>query len=471
MPTDTPPAELEVRADALAHGGEAVCRTADGVVFVPGLLPGETARVAVTYRKKRFARAMPVALLDAAAHRLAPACPAAAAGAGCCDLSVTDTATAASLKAQVARDQFVRLGGLSASLVDDLRLEQLQTPDESGLPGGTETDAQAGMRGWRTVARRHMGADGRLGVFAAGSHEVIGSAPCTQVVDALAAAFERIELADVLPPGAELVARAGRDGQVCAAWREPEPPAPRGRSPRTRGDRRSAAQRRRAAAARRPHWQALPAELGIPDTGPATDGRFSWDLPATAFWQPHRGAVECYQRHVAAALADLPHSGAGDRRLGVWDLYAGVGALSWTPLSRLADRGIAIELHQVETAPEACAAAADAAGALPESIDSHIHHRPVSGWLAARGRTTDAPDVPDLVIADPPRAGLEPDVIGRLAALRPPALVHIGCDIAAAARDVGALVRSGYTLREVTVVDAFPGTHHAEVVTRLSYPA
>lgn len=471
MPTDFPDAPVEVRATSLAHGGEAVCRTASGVVFVPGLLPGETARVQLTQRKQRFARAKLLELLEPAPYRLSPACPAAAAGAGCCDLSVTDAATAASLKAQIAGEQFARLGGLSGPLVDDLPAEQLQQQPVSALSDCAALPAaQLPMRRWRTVARWHVGADGRIGSFAAGSNEVITAARCTQVVAELAELADAVDAAACLPAGAELVARADPDGSVCAAWRRPAARAPGGSG-------RRAAQRRRAAAARAPRWQALPPELGIRDQGKAGDGQFVWELPAWAFWQPHRQAVACYQRHIAAALdAVLDDSTAhgsatqGEPELEVWDLYSGVGALTWGPLAAAAKRGRQIRLHQVESAPEACAAARAAQEQLPPGMHSQIHQQQVARWLSGLSGELDRSHGPDLVVADPPRTGLEPDVIGQLAALRPRQLVHIGCDIAAAARDVGALVRSGFALHAVTVVDAFPGTHHAEVVTRLSYP-
>src|SRR5699024_5425164 len=67
---------------------------------------------------------------------------------------------------------------------------------------------------------------------------------------------------------------------------------------------------------------------------------------------------------------------------------------------------------------------------------------------------------PDVVVLDPPRGGAGIDVMVRLSELTRARIVHVGCDPASLARDVGVLVAAGWTLVDLSGVAAFPGTHH-----------
>lgn len=74
----------------------------------------------------------------------------------------------------------------------------------------------------------------------------------------------------------------------------------------------------------------------------------------------------------------------------------------------------------------------------------------------------------DLVLVDPPRAGLSPEVLAGLLEGRPTQILYIACDPATWARDVGRLVQAGYRLRFVRPYDFYPFTHHVEVLSMLS---
>ena len=71
----------------------------------------------------------------------------------------------------------------------------------------------------------------------------------------------------------------------------------------------------------------------------------------------------------------------------------------------------------------------------------------------------------DLVVLDPPRKGAGTKVIGQIAAAHPHAVVHIACDPATGARDYAAWLDHGYEISSMSVIDAFPGTHHMEIIT------
>ena len=73
----------------------------------------------------------------------------------------------------------------------------------------------------------------------------------------------------------------------------------------------------------------------------------------------------------------------------------------------------------------------------------------------------------DLVVLDPPRAGLSPEVRAYLLQSRPQEVLYMACDPATWARDVGELVRGGYQLTFARPYDFFPFTHHVEVLSLL----
>jgi len=81
------------------------------------------------------------------------------------------------------------------------------------------------------------------------------------------------------------------------------------------------------------------------------------------------------------------------------------------------------------------------------------------------------PAHPDVVIVDPPRAGLHPRVVARTAELKPRRIVYVSCNPGTLARDLKDFASFGYRLEEVTPVDMFPHTPHIECVARLERAA
>jgi 23S rRNA (uracil1939-C5)-methyltransferase len=75
---------------------------------------------------------------------------------------------------------------------------------------------------------------------------------------------------------------------------------------------------------------------------------------------------------------------------------------------------------------------------------------------------------PDVVVVDPPRAGLGAKVTQLLAALRVKRISYVSCDPATLARDIRVLLETGYRVEEVHLVDLFPQTFHIETVIRLA---
>jgi len=74
----------------------------------------------------------------------------------------------------------------------------------------------------------------------------------------------------------------------------------------------------------------------------------------------------------------------------------------------------------------------------------------------------------DVAVLDPPRAGAGREIIDLLAAAGVPRVVHIGCEAASFARDIGIYLGHGYAVEKIKVFDAFPLTHHVECVALLT---
>jgi 23S rRNA (uracil1939-C5)-methyltransferase len=72
----------------------------------------------------------------------------------------------------------------------------------------------------------------------------------------------------------------------------------------------------------------------------------------------------------------------------------------------------------------------------------------------------------DILLVDPPRAGLERPVLDAMLALEPQRVVYVSCDPATLARDAALLEAGGYALAYAQPVDVFPQTRHVEVVAR-----
>jgi 23S rRNA (uracil1939-C5)-methyltransferase len=74
---------------------------------------------------------------------------------------------------------------------------------------------------------------------------------------------------------------------------------------------------------------------------------------------------------------------------------------------------------------------------------------------------------PDVIITDPPRAGMHPDVIAKILEVAAPKVVYVSCNPATQARDI-ALMQDKYEVAEVQPVDMFPHTHHVENIALLT---
>jgi 23S rRNA (uracil1939-C5)-methyltransferase len=85
----------------------------------------------------------------------------------------------------------------------------------------------------------------------------------------------------------------------------------------------------------------------------------------------------------------------------------------------------------------------------------------------ALGELVERTGRPDLIVVDPPRAGLSKKVVHRIIDASPRRIVYVSCNPTTLAPNAAELVGAGWTLRRVRPVDMFPQTHHIECVAVL----
>ncbi|WP_442791241.1 class I SAM-dependent RNA methyltransferase [Mycobacterium sp. Aquia_216] len=296
---------------------------------------------------------------------------------------------------------------------------QLERLGGHGWSGEAEPLSDTGPTGWRTRVRLEVGADARPGFHRYHSDELVTDLRCAQLpagmLDGLAQACSAADLS----PTAQLHVALDDDGHRHVV--------------------RTLRQGGRAA-------------TNVVQGGYETTqrvGRRSWQVPVTAFWQAHRDAPRVY----SGLVADWAQPGAG---MTVWDLYGGVGVFAATLGDAVGESG---RVLTVDTSRASTRAARAALVDLPQvEVVTDSVRRAVSTQRTGA----------DVAVLDPPRSGAGRDVIDLLAAAGIPRVVHIGCEAASFARDIGLYLAHGYAVEKIKVFDAFPLTHHTECVALLT---
>jgi 23S rRNA (uracil1939-C5)-methyltransferase len=422
-----PPAVSEptrVRVKNLAHGGAGVGTAVEGegpTIFVEGALPGELVDVHIEHRARRWTRGRVAAVLEPAPERVEPPC-ALADRCGGCGWQHVDPAAQARLKRDIVAGQLRRL------------------PLAVG-PGVPSPHAL----GYRRRARMHWerrGSELALGFFRSRSRELVDVPTCPVLRPELDRALTRMrELAPRLPERGELhalsdgtrvviglpgvapderrvdAARALLDGEVAGIV--------------LRGHR-----RRQAVGA---------SELEL-DGGP---GRIPVHAGPLVFSQA--------QAEQNAVLVDAVVGGARPDGKGVLELHAGVGNFT---------RALAVRARRVWTFDEDREAVASlqrtvAAQGLPVNAKHGQAERELHK-LARRG------DGHDVVVVDPPRAGLGRGPARDLARVARERAVYVSCDPSTLARDLEVAIAEGLRVVDVQVLDMMPMTPEVEVVATLA---
>jgi 23S rRNA (uracil1939-C5)-methyltransferase len=183
-------------------------------------------------------------------------------------------------------------------------------------------------------------------------------------------------------------------------------------------------------------------------------GGLRFRISHNAFFQTNTEMAERLYG-IAAEMAGLT---GGER---VFDLFCGIGTLGLSLASR------AGEVWSVEIVPEAIVDADENArrngieNARFRTGDARKEIRPL---LEGAGR-------PDVVVVDPPRAGLSKKIVRRLIECEAPRIVYVSCNPTTLAPNAAQLAEAGYRVRRVKPVDMFPQTPHIECVALLEKPA
>ena len=177
----------------------------------------------------------------------------------------------------------------------------------------------------------------------------------------------------------------------------------------------------------------------------------SFDIAPEAFYQINRTQAE----RLYGIAADYAALKGGET---VIDLYCGAGTIGLS----MADK--CRELIGVEIVPEAI-----------ENAKKNADHNGINNARFICGDASKAADRlgkegirPDVIIVDPPRKGLTPELIDTIVEMSPERVVYVSCDPATLARDLALFKEKDYSVKEITPVDMFPRTAHVETVVLIT---
>ncbi len=428
--------ELHLSIEKMIYGGEGLAHADGNTVFVPFVLPAEQVRAAVRTRKKKLIHANLVNVEKASPSRVAAECPHFRVCGGC-HYQHIEIGEQVRLKKEILRETLSRLGGM-------------QWPgkikEHTAQPYGYRNRAQWAYRDALPRA---------FGYFLPESAHILPIDQCPVLSPRLAETFlqfQELARSNSLPPGVlEIEAFAdGADEKIAlnvAFERFPGPP--------------------KALATK--FKEALPAlesllmldqsknrfELEGPGYLVQKAGGFEFRVNHLSFFQVNRFLVE----DLLQTMVDGVKGGYA------LDLYAGVGFFT-LPLAKVFSKVVSVDANL--SATRDLRQNAEIAGALIVSENEHTED-----FLKK------AQDKPDLVVLDPPRAGLGAEAAARLANLGTQDIAYLSCDPATLARDLAVLTGSErkpespvlaehkYEIAEVHLFDLFPQTFHVETLVRL----
>ncbi|HEY7967662.1 MAG TPA: 23S rRNA (uracil(1939)-C(5))-methyltransferase RlmD [Solirubrobacteraceae bacterium] len=435
--------ELELRVESLAFGGAGVARAEGGyVVFVDGAFPGDLVRARVHTRKRSFAQARAVAVLEPGPDRIEPA--AAHPGAPWQELRYERQLE---VKQEQVEDALRRIGRLDGFTLEPIVAAEQPWRYRNKLEYSFGSDSAGGLV---------------CGFHAPGSWEHVepledcllasqaSNRARKEVIEFCRerglTAFDRRTREGFLR---NLVVREGRrSGQLLV------------RLVTSEGD----LDREGLAAAVDCHgllWTRTDARAET--TGGRTDllagepyifeqiGALELRVSPEAFLQTNTEMAERLYAIVAEAAAL-----AGWER--VHDLYCGIGSIGLSLASRAAS------VHGLEVVEEAVRDATwnarhnEIANATFYAGDVRLA---LAGLVAQAGRA-------DVLVVDPPRAGLSAKIVRRIIESAPRRIVYVSCNPTTLAPNAAQLVEAGFSLDRVTPVDMFPQTPHIECVAVLT---
>ena len=435
--------ELELTVDTLAFGGAGVARTDGYVVFVTGAVPGDRVRAVIGKRKRAYAEARAIEILEPGPDRIAPVADHPGA-----PWQILSYERQLEVKQAQAQDALRRIGKLEGFAMEPI------------VPAVSQWR-------YRNKLEYSFGADasGELvcGFHAAGRwDEIVPVADCLLASEPANAAREQI-VSWCRAQGLSAYDRRSGEGFL--------------RNLVVREGRRTNALQVRLVTSRglldrdsltragegldgllwtRVDSVAETTQGGETELLAGSDrfedvlGGMRFEISAQAFFQTN---TEMAERLCQVAIEYA--APVGFER--VYDLYCGIGTIGLLMSPRVA------EVWGLELVPEAISDAI--ANARANEVDN-AHFFAGDVRLALRDLTERA-GRPDTLVVDPPRSGLSQKVVRRMIEAAPSRIVYVSCNPTTLAPNAAQLVEAGYTLERVRPVDMFPQTPHIECVAEL----
>lgn len=478
-------AEVELTLEKFADRGKSLARLPAGdgrsgyVVFVEGAVPGDRVRARVFKRKKAFAEARLLEVLDPSPLRTAPRCEYFGHCGGCKWQHVLYDAQLA-MKQQAVEEALTHAGGFDRHKLG-VEVHPTIGADRDEGSGGVyfyrnkmefSFSTYRWLTDWEMASGEELEKDFALGLHVPGRFD--------KVLD-LRACYLQSTWSARLVNGVRAFAKA-------QGWQPWDTKHQRGylrhlvvRQPAHTGERmvnlvtsHESAERMALFADRlRSEFPEVTTLVNTINSGLAQTafgektitvfgpgvvhdrlGRYTFEIAPNAFFQTNtRQAEHLYD--ITAAFADLCPTDL------VYDLYCGAGTIALYVSDRVR-HVVGVEL--IEEAVQNARANAAANGVENCTfVAGDMLKLFTPAFVAEHGR-------PDVLIVDPPRAGMHPKVVAQIARLRPERLVYVSCNPQTQARDLALLMAEtagGYQITAVQPVDLFPHTSHVEAVVGL----
>jgi len=417
-----------VEIEKPVYGGAFLARAEGKAVFVPLTLPGERVRVRITQSKSGYSTAELTEILNPSLQRILPACPHFGVCGGC-NYQHTGYENQLAFKKEILRETLQRGG--------------VEPPSEIGV-------ISADPWVYRNRIRVAFDAAGNPGYRGRRSNAIVPIRECPiaapllfKAANAVAEILQRVP-ENLRPTELQLFCNPDESALLATFFAAESAGVRLEPLARALQEQIPALQSAELASGGRPgHPPRTLAKWGASSIRYAAAG-FDYRVDQGAFFQVNRWLVDALVESVTV----------GQTGKLAWDLFAGVGLFARKLTGRF-ERVVA-----VESAPPA-------ANALEANLNG-------TTGTAVRAATLDflrnAPegDQPGLIVVDPPRTGLDAEITTLLAGIAAPTLVYVSCDPATLARDLRALIASGYRNESVTLADLFPQTFHLETVVHLS---
>ena len=439
--------ELELGVDALAYGGAGVARLDGYVLFVQGGVPGDRVRARVTKRKRGYAEARLVELVEPSPDRIDPRAPHPGA-----PWQVLPYERQLAEKESQVREALARIGGFEAPPVEPIvpAVEHWRYRNKLEYSFG-EDDGEL-LLGFHRPGRWNEIDDVSDDILASERVDAVREAVKAWCREEGLSAYDRGAGSGLLR---NLVVREGRrTGQLQARvvtsegdFRATELAAALGGVTAVLWTRAGGV----AETTREGETDLLAGSATLEEVLHIAGERLRFRISPDAFFQTNTEMAEVLYG-AAIELADLH----GRER--VFDLFSGIGTIA------LAMAPAAGEIWGIEVVERAVADALE--NTRLNGIDNARFY--AGDVRTALRPLVDEAGAPDVVVVDPPRAGLSQKVVRRILETGVARVVYVSCNPTTLAPNARQLVDGGYRLDRVRPVDMFPQTPHIECVALLS---